>query len=168
MNARGVARAWALGLALLAGCASYSGSALVPGQATEQDVVALMGEPALVRAASSGERTLWYPRLPFGRESFAARIGPDGRLLSIEQRLQPQFFARIRANQSTVDDVLDILGPPDEVTQFARKQRETWSYPFRLSPNLMTLYVAFSPDRVVREVFQLHDDEEEFPFVFMR
>src|SRR3979409_1692765 len=73
--------------ALIAGCASYSGSGLVPGQSTVEDVEAGIGAPALVREAADGEKTLWYPRLPLGRESFAARIDPDGTLLSLEQRL---------------------------------------------------------------------------------
>ena len=35
-----------LGLALLAGCAGYSGRGLVPGQSTAADLQAVMGAPA--------------------------------------------------------------------------------------------------------------------------
>lgn len=157
-----------LALFLLAGCASYSGSGLVPGQSTVQDVEAVMGEPALVRELAGGERLLWYPRLPFGRESFAARIGPDGTLASIEQRLSAEYIARLQPNKSTADDVLDTLGPPYKVYSYPRMQREAWEYQLRTPPENRNLYVQISPDRVVREVFQLLDPEAEWPFFMLR
>jgi hypothetical protein len=143
--------------ALIAGCASYSGSGLVPGQSTLEDVEAVMGAPTLVREAADGGRTLWYPRLPLGRESFAARIDRDGTLMSLDQRLTAQNIARLRPNQSTADDVLDIIGPPFRVYQYQHMQREAWEYQLRTPPSNTSLYVQLSPDRVVREVFQLQD-----------
>lgn len=150
-----------------AGCASYSGFGLVPGRSTAEDVVATMGEPALERAGPGGERVLWYPRLPYGRESFAARLGPDGKLIAVEQRLQPEFFGRIEPGRSTADDVLDLIGPPYEVYHYPRTQREVWEYQLNLPPAHKNLYVQFSPDRVVREVYQLHDFRAQrlFPFL---
>jgi len=141
----------------LCACASYSGSGLTPGAATEEDVVATMGEPALVRDLPDGGKTLWYPRLPFGRQSFAATLDRSGRLVSIEQRLDPQFISRLRPNESTAEDVLDLLGPPNRVDVYPRKPREVWEYPLRTPPDNMNLYVQMSPDRVVREVYQLHE-----------
>lgn len=152
--------------ALAAGCASYSGHGLVPGQSTAQDVIGVMGRPALERSGPGGERVLWYPRLPFGRESYAARIDAQGRLVSIEQRLAPHVVARLRPGQSTAEDVLDLIGPPYDVYQFPRMQREVWEYQLRTPPSHKNLYVQLSPDRVVREIYQLHDLEAEafFPF----
>ena len=144
-------------LAGIAGCATYSGSSLTPGASTEEDVVAVMGEPALVRDAPDGGKVLWYPRQPFGRESFAARIDESGTLASIEQRLEAQYIARLKPNESTADDVLDLLGPPNRVDLYPRMPREVWEYPLRTPPENMNLYVQISPDRVVREVFQLHE-----------
>ena len=145
----------ALLFAFLAGCASYSGSSLVPGQSSEDDVRIVMGEPALVREAPGGGQVLWYPRLPAARESFAVTVGADGILVSIEQRLTAQNIARLKPNESTADDVLDILGPPSAVYEYPRQQREAWEYPLRTPPENMNLYVQLSPDHVVREVFQL-------------
>jgi hypothetical protein len=137
----------------------------VAGQSTVSDVRAQMGEPELVREAPNGEKVYWYPRLPFGRESFAARIAPDGRLVAIEQRLAPEFIARIQPNKTTQDEVLDLLGPPAEVYRFPRQQRETWEYPLRKPPERKSLYVQMSPDKVVREVYELHDFHRGFePF----
>jgi len=129
----------------------------VAGQSTLEDVRATMGEPALVREAANGEKVYWYPRLPFGRESFAARVAPDGRLVAIEQRLAPEFISKLKVNESTQEDVLDLLGPPAEVYRFPRQQRETWEYPLRKPPERKSLYVQMSPDKVVREVYELHD-----------
>jgi hypothetical protein len=144
-------------LLVLAGCAGYSGHSLAPGQSTAAEVEAAMGKPALVREAPGGEKVYWYPRFPFGRESFAARISPEGRLVSIEQRLSPQFIGKIRPNESTQEDVLDLIGPPSEVYRYPRQQREAWEYPLRKPPQSRSLYVQLSPDKVVREVYELED-----------
>lgn len=149
---------------LLAACASYSGYDLKPGVSTVADVEATMGAPALVREAPDGGKVHWYPRLPMGRESFAARIAPDGRLVSIEQRLTDRHIAKLRPNESTVEDVLDILGPPADVYRYPRQQREAWEYPLRKPPQSRTLYVQMSPDKVVREVYEL-DDRTLDPFL---
>jgi hypothetical protein len=143
--------------ALIAGCASYSGRGLEPGRSTMEDVEAVMGPPTVVRESADGGRTLWYPRLPLGRESFAARIDRDGTLVSLDQRLTAENIARLHPNQSTADDVLDILGPPFRVYQYPNMHREAWEYQLRIPPSNTSLYVQVSPDRIVREVFQLQD-----------
>lgn len=38
---------------------------------------------SMVRELSDGDRVLWYSKLPYGRESYAARIDPDGTLISL-------------------------------------------------------------------------------------
>jgi hypothetical protein len=152
--------------ALLAGCAGY-GAALVPGQSTIENVKAAMGEPTMVRELPDGDEILWYSKLPFGRESYAARIDPDGLLISLEQRLSREFIAQVRPNQSTADDVLNTLGPPYRVYQYPRQQREAWEYQLRTPPDMKTLYVQLSPDRVVREVFELHDRDMRPGFFFL-
>jgi hypothetical protein len=42
-------------------------------------------------------------------------------------------------------------------------QREAWEYQLRTPPSNTSLYVQLSPDRVVREVFQLQDLPGEGP-----
>ena len=159
------ALAFAAAAVLACGCVTY-GSSLVPGQATAEDVQAAMGRPAVVREKPDGSRTLWYPKLPFGRESYAARLDPQGRLVAVEQRLAPQFIAQVRPNQTTAEEVLDILGPPNEVYAYPRQQREAWEYQLRTPPNHKILYVQISPDRVVREVYELMDPQYEGLFNF--
>ena len=58
----------ALGLAiLLAGCASFDGRGLMPGQSTAADVESVMGAPAEKRQVANGETWYFYPRQPYGR-----------------------------------------------------------------------------------------------------
>ena len=152
---------WRLALLLLAaGCASHSGRGLVPGQSTAADVQAVMGAPAERRAAPDGETVLWYPRLPYGRESYAARIASDGRLISIEQRLTEENLTRLERGKMTDEAVRDLFGPPNKVNQFPRMQREIWTYQM---PALMTewkvLFVQFSPDHILREYYYMDDPD---------
>ena len=146
-------------LAILAGCASYDGRGLVPGQSTEADVEAVMGQPADVRDLPSGETILWYPRMPYGDGSYAARIAPDGRLIAVEQRINEQTIAHIRPGQTTDQQVLDLVGPPYRVDQFPRMDREIWTYKQQTFPFPKALFVQLSPDRVVREVYYMDDPE---------
>jgi len=154
-------KAWWLALLLLAtGCAGYAGRGLVPGQSTAAEVEALMGPAAERRPGNNGETVLWFPRLPYGRESYAARIGPDGKLVSLEQRLTEENLAFLARGKTTDEMVHDLFGPPEKVNQFPRMQREIWTYQM---PAVMTewkvLLVQFSPDRVLREWYYIDDPE---------
>jgi hypothetical protein len=148
-----------LALLLLAGCASYDGRGLVAGQSTESDVLAVMGTPAERRAGPGGETVLWYPRLPYGRASYAARIGADGRLISLEQRLTEENLAHLERGKTTTEAVHDLFGPPNKVNQFPRMQREIWTYQMPAITEWKVLYVQFSPDHVLREYYYMDDPE---------
>jgi outer membrane protein assembly factor BamE (lipoprotein component of BamABCDE complex) len=148
-----------LGLtASLAGCASYSGQGLVPGQSSADEVEALMGPSAAQRPGTGGETVRYYPRQPEGRQTYAARIGPDGKLRAIEQRLTEANVARLSPGLSRSDDVRDLFGPPYMVNNFSRMQREVWTYNiYGKISQPMNLFVQFSGDGVVREVMMLDD-----------
>src|SRR6266403_458068 len=90
---------------VLSGCASYAGRGLAPGQSSAAEVEAVMGPPAERSHSANGETVLWFPRFPFGRESYAARIGPDGKLIAIEQRLTPENVARLQPGRTTAKEV---------------------------------------------------------------
>jgi len=145
--------------ALVAGCASYSGAGLVPGVASESDVEATMGAPTEVHEVPGGGAVLWYPRMPYGDGSYAAMIGPDGKLVSIEQRLTEENVAHIVPNRSTAQEVRDIVGPPYRIDQFPRMGREIWTYKQQVFPFPKALFVQFSPDGVAREVYYMDDPE---------
>jgi hypothetical protein len=156
---RGMKRIIALALVLLgAGCAGYDGGNLVPGQSTAADVEKAMGPSKDKRAGPDGETVLWFPRLPAGRVSYAARIGKDDRLISVEQRLTKENLARIKPGASHENDVRDVLGPPYRVDKYPRRERNSWSYQaMGIEPQLIV--VDFSYDGVVREAYMIDDPE---------
>jgi hypothetical protein len=145
---------------LCAGCANFDGRGLVPGQSTAGDVDRLMGPAADKRAGPAGETWLYYPRQPFGRKTFVARVASDGKLLALEQRLTDENIAKIVPQNTRRDDVRNLLGPPYVVSSFPRMDREIWQYYMRHfgDPGIpVTLYVQFSPDGVAREVYLLDE-----------
>ena len=152
-------RLWPLALALLAGCAGgYDGSSLVPGQSTSAEVEKLMGPSKDKRAGPSGETVLWFPRLPYGRVSYAARISKDDKLIAVEQRLTKENLAKLKPGVSRESDVRDILGPPQRIDWFALKQVNSWTYQAQgIEPQIIVVDV--SKDGVVREAYMMDDPE---------
>jgi len=121
-------------LALLAGCASYSGHGLKPGIATGDDVLRTMGRPDLELPEAGGGRELVYPHGPLGTETFIAHIDPRGVLAGIEQVLDDDHFRRIHEGQAR-DEVLHALGPPGDKMRFGNgnvawvwRFIDTWGY----------------------------------------
>jgi hypothetical protein len=143
--------------AALCACASYSGRGLVSGQATMQDVERVMGPAADQRPAPGGDTVRYYSRLPYGREIYAARFGPDGKLKSIEQRLTEQNFAKLVPGTTRAADVRDLLGPPNRVDQLPRMEREAWTYQVNGFTTDKLLFVQLSRDGIVREVIVIDD-----------
>jgi hypothetical protein len=149
-------KAAALAVALLAGCAS-----LTPGLSNLAEVEAAMGRAAERRNGPDGETWLYYPRQPFGRKVFVARIAPEGELIGVEQRLSEEYIARLVPNHSRKQDVLELFGSPYERLGFPRMNRETWSWHMRQFGNLpVGLHVQMSPDGVVREVYVLDENNK--------
>jgi hypothetical protein len=152
--------AFVVALALaLAGCATSRG--LDPGQSTLADVEAVMGSPMERRQVGS-ESWLYYPQQPYGRKVFVARLAPDGRLISVEQRLTEEYISKLMRNQSRREDVLALFGQPYERLNYPRMDREAWSWHMRQFANLPAgLHVQMSPDGVVREVYVLDEDDKD-------
>jgi hypothetical protein len=151
-------------LALLAaGCASFDGYGLKPGQATGADVERAMGMPAETRKVGD-ETLLYYPRQPFGAKTFVARIGQGDRLIDIEQRLTDDNVAKIIPNVTTATQVRDLLGPPWETSHDPLTNRTacTWYMYVFGDPSLpVELDVQMSPDGVVREVYKLDTGKDD-------
>jgi len=146
----------------LAGCASFDGRGLMPGKSTEQDVVALMGAPAERIRLPGGDTVLYFPRQPEGRMSFAARLGPDGVLRSVDQLLTEQNIANLVRGTTTRAQAREILGPPWHTTRLERQQREVWEYKmYNQVQDKFFLYVQFSYDGIVQEVLMIKDYVDE-------
>jgi hypothetical protein len=120
-----------------------------------------MGVPA-ERRQVGGETWLYYPRQPFGRKTFVARLGADGRLVGIEQRLTDEYVAQIVPNATRGEQVRDLFGPPYQSSRFARLDRNVWTWHMRRfgDPGIpVQLNVQMSPDGVVREVVILDESD---------
>ncbi len=150
---------------VLAACAQY-GAGLVPGRSSAAEVEAQLGEPTAVKQIAGGDTLLWYSKLPYGRESYAARVDRNGILVSFEQRLTEANIAKLKPNASTAEELFDLLGPPLERWKYPLKDLEAWSYPLRTGPEAETLFVDVSPDGIVRSVYKLHDRDRRHGFFF--
>ncbi|TMH92755.1 MAG: hypothetical protein E6H47_03470, partial [Betaproteobacteria bacterium] len=100
----------AIAFLVLAGCASFGGRGLAPGTPAAE-VERVMG-PAADKRVHEGETWLYFPRQPYGQATYVARIGRDGRLIAIEQRLTDESVARIMPGKTTLEEVRELLGPP--------------------------------------------------------
>ena len=148
-------------LLFLAACASFDGRGLVPGQSSERDVQAVMGKPAERQALASGETVYWYPQLPWGHVSYAARIGPDGHLVALEQRLTEDNISKIVRGQTTGKEVHDLLGPAWQPQHYSNLDRDIWTYPMRVPGHALPKWflVQLSPDGIVRETYLIDDPQ---------
>jgi len=147
---------------VLASCAGYDGRSLTPGVSTGADVEKLMGPSAEKRAGAEGETVLWFPRLPYGRVSYAARIGKDDKLIAVEQRLTAENVGNLKVGVSRENDVRDLLGPPNRVDWFERKQVSAWTYQAQgIEPQIIV--VELSKDGVVRAAYMYNDASMQAP-----
>ena len=144
---------------LLAGCASFEGRGLVPGQSTVAEVEKTMGPAAEKRPGPNGETVYYYPRLPWGYETYAARIAADGKLIRVEQRLTDDNIGRVKVGATRADEVRDLLGPPFEPMKQARTGKEIWTYPMRIAgyPTPKWFLVHVAPDGLVSDAYLIDD-----------
>ena len=128
---------------LLAACASYSGAGLKPGEANLEQVQAKMGQPAMRWQDADGSVQLAYPRGPYGYHTYMVKLGPDGRLQSIENALDDRTFRRIVPGLSK-EEVLRLLGPPIDSRSVYNKERNElgWEWRFRDAFNEPTRFVV--------------------------
>jgi len=149
--------------AALAGCASYDGRGLVPGEATEADVVKVMGKPDQTLERPGGGKALYFVRQPLGRQAFRVVTGPDGRVKEREQILTADNIRRIRPGVTTRDQLSELLGPPYRMARAPFKPLVYWEYPWLLVEEKRMLWVGVGDDGVVRDVIEMHDLESDEP-----
>ena len=147
---------------LLAACASYSGRGLVAGQSTQEDVLRIMGQPAMTWADADGSRQLAFVRGPVGTQTFMVRIAPDGTLRSIDKALEPEVFQTVTAGLDE-DQVLRLLGPPTPrwTAYFQPRDELAWQWRYCDEWNSPARFtVLFDASRkTVRSTFSLRDEE---------
>jgi hypothetical protein len=94
-------------------------------------VTASLGQPSAVYPAPDGGQVLEYRGQPMGQFQHMARIGPDGRLVSWEQVLTTENFARVQIGYWKKDDILRHFGRPAEVSRERVNDDEVWSYRYK-------------------------------------
>ncbi|MGJ7914258.1 hypothetical protein ACI48D_02100 [Massilia sp. LXY-6] len=117
------------------------------------EVTARLGQPNAVYPAPDGGQVLEYRGQPMGQFQHMARIGPDGRLLSYDQVLTSENFARVEIGRWNKDDVLRHFGRPAEVSRERVDGDEVWSYRYKekgVWDSLMN--ITFTKPGVVRRL----------------
>lgn len=159
--------ACALALCLIAGCASYSGSTLKPGVATEADARRAMGTPTAVHPAPPGApwtRSLEYRRGPAGRQTYMARFDAAGRLVQVDQVLQLSTLALVRLGVDDIDTIPSLLGRPGREAGISRLYGgPAWDYYAEENGRHTILSVTFDRDGVVAATGWTMDPDEQVP-----
>ena len=117
----------ALTVAAIAGCAG-TGANLVPGQSTAADVEKSMGKPKEKITNSAGESVWFYTTAPNGQYTYAARMKPDGTVLSVQQVLTKENWSKVVPGKTTTKEVQELLGPPGEVSRAFGASNDQWTY----------------------------------------
>lgn len=146
---------------LLASCAAYDGRSLRAGVDTVDDVIRVMGPPAMQWTDPDGTRQLAYPRGPEAVHTYMAHIDAGGKLARIENVLDPVVFARIQPGMSP-EAVQRMLGPTEPVTgitYFPARDELVWEWRYCDSWSAMErFYVLFdNTARTVRSTMSLLD-----------
>jgi hypothetical protein len=116
-----------LSACLLVACASYSGRGLKPDESRLEDVLRVMGSPAMQWQDPDGTQQLAYPR---GLYTFMVDIGADGKMQKIENIMHMKTFKRIQPGM-TKSQVLRILGPSESSGTAYYKARDELVWEWR-------------------------------------
>lgn len=153
---------WMLAFLLLGGCAAYSGHELKRGEDRLENVLHVMGQPAMRWQNADGSVQLAYPRGPMGTHTYMAHIGPDGKLRQIENVMDQKDFARIRSGMTT-EEVLYILGPsyPGWTSYFKARDELVWEWRYcNTWGQLARFHVLFDNNRsTVRSTMSLTESQ---------
>jgi outer membrane protein assembly factor BamE (lipoprotein component of BamABCDE complex) len=113
----------------IAGCASMLGPNSVRVGESPDQVRTKFGPPASERKLPSGQNAWYYTTAPSGYFTWRAVFGADGRVSEYSQVLTSQNFYSFPTGASR-DQVLDLLGPPEQRMSFERTHTESWTYRF--------------------------------------
>lgn len=122
-----------------------------PGAAREA-VIARLGSPTAVHPLPDGER-LQYSQQPAGRQVHNLDFDRDGRLVAVEQVMDPAVFARIETGRWTRGELLRQFGLPARVERVARFDGDVWTWRYLEAGSVFRqLHVYLDRAGVVRRV----------------
>ena len=128
-------------LALAASLLSCAGASTVRSGMDEAQVQARMGKPETVRKNPDGSETWEYPTGPLGRQTYMVTVGSDHAVKDVRQVLSDEYFLKVIPGMSR-DEVRQLLGKPSEVSTFAARDEEVWSWRYQ-QQNAMFFHVMF-------------------------
>ncbi|TDP61595.1 hypothetical protein [Roseateles toxinivorans] len=100
---------------------------LSPALSTGDDVVARYGPPARIWTNADGGRTLEYSQQPWGTSCYMVRLGPDGRMISIEDTLLYASRFSIEPGM-TPEQVSRLLGRERSRVFFSLSREDVWDW----------------------------------------
>lgn len=110
---------------VFAACAGYAPPRAALGM-DKAEVVAVMGQPELVRKLATGSR-LEFPRGPYGKHTWFVYLDTADKVTRTEQVLTTENFGRIIEGMSQ-DEVRQRLGRPGETYLLGRDRGIVWNY----------------------------------------
>jgi hypothetical protein len=131
----------------LAGCVSYSPSAISVGD-TQATVVQAMGQPTGRHALPNGQQRLEFARGPLGKHTYMVTVDAQARVAAIEQVLTEATFAGIQPGMPAAQ-VRSVLGQPSQLRIGWRGVGEVWSY--RYEATFCQWFQVWLVDGTVRE-----------------
>ncbi|MFY7867573.1 hypothetical protein [Roseateles sp.] len=150
----------------LMGCASLEPArGLTPGLPASE-VVARMGQAVRVWTDADGGRTLEYSQQPMGQHCFMIKIGPDERLIRIEDTLQLSGRNRIQPGM-TPEQVSRVLGKERSRMYFKLSGEDVWDWTIPSEPDgkRQRFNVHFKDGVVLRTTYSMiFDDDRLMPF----
>lgn len=135
-------------LLLAVGCA-----APLQTGATREQAIARYGTPSRVVALPSGTR-LQYSRQPSAQSALMVDLDAAGRVVAVNEVMNPRGFERVVVNQSTRADVERELGPPAVIDHVGSWNGDILNYRWRDAGFDMLFHVYLDPGNVVRRTGQ--------------
>lgn len=146
-----------LSAVLLAGCA-------VPqwekSGAMRAEVLGRLGRPTATHALPDGER-LQYSQQPAGTQVHNLDFDAAGRLVRVDQALDPDKFSRIQIDRWTASEVELLLGRPGLVERVARFDGDVWTYRYQDFSGYRRLHVHLDRAGVVRQLLTTEEPRPE-------
>lgn len=112
----------------LAGCATPGQDArLTAGVSRGAEVLAIYGPPGRVWPEADGGRTLEYASQPMGQHCYLVRLGPDDRLIRVEDGLSATGRSRVEPGM-TPEQVSRLLGRERSRVRFSLSGEDVWDW----------------------------------------
>ena len=147
---------------LVGACDLQNIAELEPGVSTEADVKDKFGQPEAVWDGEDGAQVYEYNRQPEGVVNYMITIGPDGKMASLRQVLNPRTFAQVQVGMP-METVRRMLGKPMKITTYALKQEThyDWRYLPVNDTQSMVFTVVFNTDLRVVTTMKVIDPDTQ-------